>query len=81
MGAVELRNKLIEQFNLFIQDDSKLSALNGFFDAMNTTETPSVIPEEHYQIVGQRRQKMLSGESKGVSWDEVKQQLKQKYGF
>lgn len=81
MGAVELRNKLIEQFNLFIQDDSKLNALDGIFDAMNTVESDSVIPEEHYQIVEERRRKMLSGESKGLSWDEVKQQLKQKYGF
>ena len=31
MGALELRAKLIEQFNLFIQDDSKLIALDGCF--------------------------------------------------
>ena len=31
MGALELREKLIEQFNMFIQDDSKLLALDGIF--------------------------------------------------
>jgi hypothetical protein len=81
MGAVELRNKLIEQFNVFIQDDSKLNALNGIFDAINTTEAPSLVSEEHYKIVEERRRKMLVGESKGLSWDEVKQELKEKYGF
>jgi len=81
MGAVELRSKLIEQFNLFIQDDSKLMALNGIFDAINTTESSSLVPEEHYKIVEERRRKMLAGESKGLSWDSVKQELKAKYGF
>lgn len=36
MEAVELRNKLIEQFNQFIKDDSKLLALDGIFDSINT---------------------------------------------
>ena len=81
MGALELRNKLIEQFNLFIQDDSKLLALDGIFDAINTTDSASVVSEEHYKIVEERRSKRLSGETQGLSWEEVKLQLKNKYGF
>ena len=81
MGAVELRSKLIEQFNLFIQDDSKLMALDGIFDSINTADTPSLVSEEHYKIVEERRRKILAGESKGLSWAEVRQQLKEKYGF
>jgi len=81
MGALELRNKIIEQFNRMIQDDSKLIVLDGMFDSLNTSESPSIVPEEHYKIVEERRKRHLAGKTKGLSWNEVKQQLKDKYGF
>ncbi len=81
MGALELRNKLTEQFNLFIQDDSKLVALDGVFDSMNVVDSPSSVSEEHYKIVEERRRKYHAGETNGSSWEEVKQSLKNKYGF
>ena len=81
MGALELRSKLIEQFNLFLQDDSKLATLDGIFDSMNTIETPSLVSEEYYTIVEERRSKYHAGETNGSTWDEVKQKLKDKYGF
>ncbi len=82
METLELREKLIEQFNEFIQDDSKLVALNGIFDSMNTSKNiPSIVPEEHYKIVEARRLKYHDRETKGSSWDSVKQNLKDKYGF
>ncbi len=82
MGALELREKLIEQFNLFIQDDSKLITLDGIFDSINTPrESPSIVPVEHYKIVEERRRKYHAGETNGSTWSEVKQKLKNKYGF
>lgn len=81
MGALELRSKLIEQFNMFIQDDSKLVALDGVFDSMNAVESSSAVTEEHYKIVEERRRKYHAGETKGSTWSEVKQKLKDKYGF
>jgi hypothetical protein len=82
MGALELKEKLIKQFNLFIQDDSKLFALDGIFDSMNTvTDAPSIVPEEHYRVVEERRRKYHAGETTDSTWDEVKQKLKDKYGF
>ena len=81
MGALELREKLIEQFNLFIQDDSKLLALDGIFDSITTVESDSVVSEDHYKIVEARREKRLAGQTKGQNWDEVKSRLKAKYGF
>jgi len=81
MGALELRNKIIEQFNILIKDDSKLIVLDGMFDSLNTSESPSIIPEEHYKIVENRRKKHLAGQTKSLNWNEVKQQLKNKYGF
>jgi len=81
MGALELRSNLIERFNRMIQDDTKLITLEGVFDSMNAFESSSFVPEEHYKIVEERRRKHLSGESKGQSWQEVKKDLKSKYGF
>ncbi len=81
MGTLELRNKLIEQFNSFIQDDSKLVALNGIFDSINTTESSSSVPEEHYKIIETRRNKRISGQTEGQNWEEIKNNLKEKYGF
>ena len=43
MGAIELRNKLIEQFNLIIQDDTKLATLDGIFDTMETVDWSLII--------------------------------------
>jgi len=81
MGAVELREKLIKQFTLFIQDDSKLLALDGIFDSINATDSDSLVPEDHYKIVEERRTKRLAGETEGLTWDEIKSRLKEKYGF
>lgn len=83
MEALELRNKVINQFQEFIQDDSKLNVLDGIFDAMTITNhnADSLVSEEHYKIVEERYQKKMDGETKGKSWDEVKLQLKEKYGF
>ncbi|MGF1555445.1 addiction module protein [Paucihalobacter sp.] len=82
MGALELRKKLIQQFNVFIQDDSKLVALDGVFDSMNTSkEVPSIVPDDHYNIIEERRRKYHAGETNGSTWEEVKQKLNDKYGF
>ena len=81
MGAPELRSKLIEQFSKFIQDDSKLVTLDGIFDSINTIESPSLVSNEHYNIIEERRRKYHAGETKGATWDEVKQKLIKKYGF
>ncbi|WP_026776884.1 hypothetical protein [Polaribacter sp. Hel_I_88] len=82
METTALRNKIINQFQEFIEDDSKLNILDGVFDAMTTTNTiDSLVSEEHYKKVEDRYQKKIKGETKGKSWDEVKLELQQKYGF
>ncbi len=81
MEVLELRKKLIEQFNLFLQDDSKLVTLNGIFDSMNAVDSSSLVPDSHYEIVEKRRQEFHAGETKGLTWDEVKLNLKKKNGF
>lgn len=81
MAAIELRNSLIERFNRMIKDDSKLMVLDGIFDSMNDVEYPSLVSEEHYKMVEERRRKHLAGETKGKNWDDVKKGIKNKYGF
>lgn len=81
MAAIELRNSLIERFNRIIKDDSKLMTLDGIFDSINIVESPSLVSEEHYKIVEERRRKHLAAETKGKSWDDVKSEIKKKYGF
>lgn len=81
MGAIELRNSLIERFNRIIKDDSKLMTLDGIFDSMTIEESPSLVSEEHYKIVEERRRKHLSGETKGESWEDVRSEIQKKYGF
>jgi len=79
MESLKLRNKLIEQFNTVIQDDAKLAILDGVFDSMTAAEHSYIIPEQHYNLVEERRNKWLEKKACGRSWEEVKKQLKQKY--
>ena len=79
MESIELRNKLIEQFNTVIQDDSKLAILDGFFNAIINSNDASVVSEDHYKKVEERRRKWLNNETNGSSWDNVRMQLKKKY--
>ena len=82
MEALKLRNKLIKQFNALIEDDSKLMFLDGVFDALDTPpKDSSMVPDEHYNLVEERRQKYHSGESVGTNWEELKNIIKKKHGF
>lgn len=81
MEVFELRNKLIEQFNLYIQDDSKLEVLEGVFDALNTEDGTSLISEKHYKVIEERRRKHHVGETTSLTWETVKENLHKKYGF
>ena len=81
METLKLRNKIINQFQLFIKDDTKLDFLNGVFDSINITDSDSLISEKHYKIIEERRQKKILGKTRGKTWDTVKLELKQKHGF
>lgn len=81
MEVRELRRKLIKDFGRFIDDDSKLEILESVFDAIKQDEKQSVIPDSHYNIVAEEREKYLSGELEASSWEEAEQRLNAKYGF
>lgn len=81
MGTKELRRKLIKDFGKFIDDDSKLKILESVFDAINHDEKDSIVPNTHYNLVAEEREKYLSGEIQASSWEETEQRLNAKYGF
>ncbi len=81
MTTLKLRRKLITQFEDIIKDDDKLVALEGVLDALVANDTTSIIPEEHYNIIKESRVNYLSGDIKGMDWEEAKQNLISKYGL
>lgn len=81
METKELRCKLIKDFGKFIDDDSKLEILESVFDAINHDEKESIVSDSHYSLVAEEREKYLSGQIEGSSWEEAEQRLNAKYGF
>jgi hypothetical protein len=81
MEVKELRRKLIKDFGKFIEDDSKLEILESIFDAINHDEKASVVPNSHYDLVAEERNKYLSGKIQPDSWEETEKRLNAKYGF
>ncbi|PAM93139.1 hypothetical protein B4N84_19330 [Flavobacterium sp. IR1] len=81
METKELRRKLIKDFGQLIDDDSKLEILESFFDAINEDEKNSTVPDSHYNMVAEEREKYVSGKIQASSWEEAEQRLNNKYGF
>jgi hypothetical protein len=81
METLELRKKIIQDFSKFIQDDTKLEILEGVFDSINSENKTSIVPDLHYKIVAESREKYLSGIETSTSWEEMQQRLNEKYGF
>lgn len=83
MKTLELRKKLIEQFDLLIQDDSKLMTLDGVFDAINSEDVDysSNISEAHYRVVKERRHQYHDGQASVSDWESVKLRLQKKHGL
>ena len=81
MKTKELRRKLIKDFGKFIEDDSKLEILESVFNAIIDDEKKSNVPDSHYDVVEEEREKYISGANQTSSWEEVEQRLNAKYGF
>lgn len=79
MEALQLKQKLINKFNLLIKDESKWQLLNDFFEVIDLQNANSLISDERMEIVNERREEYLKNENIGLKWDEVKELLKQKY--
>lgn len=80
MGAPELKDKLKAQFKNMLLDNSKLNLLDGIFDALNSENGNSKVPESYYKLVDERRKQYFAGETEGISWNDLKKNLKTKNG-
>lgn len=72
---MDLRNKIIEEFDEIIRNDSNLTILEGVFDSINQEDSNSLVSEEHYKKKNERRKKYLTGETNGASWQELRESL------
>ncbi len=81
MEATKLREKLKAQFSEIIEDDRNLDYLEKIFGIINGTGYTSQVPESHYEIVDERRRKLIAGETIAEDWDIVKEGIKKKHGF
>lgn len=76
METAKLKEKLKIQFLEIIEQDKNLPYLEKVFKAINDSEYVSQVPESHYKIVDERRRKSMAGETKGLTWEEVKRDVK-----
>lgn len=81
MESLDLKNKLKEQFLQILNDETKLSILDGIFDSLTTTFSSLKVSEEHYSLIEERRKKFLAGETTLISWEEIKENIQKKYDF
>ena len=81
METKDVRKKIIVDFGKIIKDDSNVLLLEGIFDAIKTDFSASKVPESHYLVVEEERERYLTETISGISWDDFEAQLLKKYGF
>ncbi len=72
-SIVDIRKRIHEFID--IADERILRIFKGIIDAEEEDDNYSV-PNSHYDVVNERREKYISGESKSYTWDEVKEKAK-----
>ena len=76
MEIAKLKKKLKIQFSEIISNDKNLVYLEKIFETMSGSNYSSQVPEEHYKVVDERRRKSIAGETKGLTWEEIKNEVK-----
>lgn len=79
MSVQERRDKLLEQFQMMIQDEQKMDQLEAMLSGMLNSETSS-LNENQINEVLEIREQVNSGEMKTSPWSEVRARLDMKYG-
>lgn len=70
METVDLRNKVQQQINT--ADEKLLKMIKALVETYKEDEPQPALSEEDYQMIDKRRQAHLAGESKSLTWEEVK---------
>lgn len=55
--------------------------MESVFDAIKHDEKKSIVPDSHYDLVAEERERCFSNEKEASSWEQVEQRLNAKYGF
>lgn len=79
MSVQERRDKLVEQFQMMIQDEHKMDQLESVLNQMLQSDGSS-LNENQKQEVLEIRDQVNSGEMQTTPWSEVKAKLDVKYG-
>lgn len=81
METKEIRKKLMNDFGKILEDDTKFLILEGVFDAINSENPVSKVPESHYLKVEESKTEYLLDKSTAISWEDFEKEMNFKYGF
>lgn len=72
-STVDIRKRIHEFID--IADERILRIFKGIIDAEEEENNYSV-PDSHYDVINERREKYIKGESKSYTWEEVQEKAK-----
>lgn len=72
-STVDIRKRIHEFID--IADERILRIFKGIIDAEEEENNYSV-PDSHYDVINERREKYIKGESKCYTWEEVQEKAK-----
>lgn len=72
-STVDIRKRIHEFID--IADERILRIFKGIIDAEEEEDNYSV-PDSHYDVINERREKYIKGESKSYTWEEVQEKAK-----
>ncbi|SMP01848.1 addiction module protein [Chryseobacterium profundimaris] len=73
-STLEIRKRIHDFID--IADERILRIINSIIDAEEQEDNYPAVPDWHYDVVNERREKYISGESKSYTWEEVKEKAK-----
>ena len=74
MTSTDLRNKIREYVDT--ADVRLLKMMEALAETYQDEVNEPFLSEEHYEILDKRREAHLKGQSKSLSWEEVKRNIK-----
>ncbi|SIT26820.1 hypothetical protein [Chryseobacterium gambrini] len=72
-STVDIRKRIHDFID--IADERILRIFKGIIDAEEEENNYSV-PDSHYDVINERREKYIKGESKSYTWEEVQEKAK-----
>jgi len=70
-STLEIRKRIHDFID--IADERILRIINSIIDAEEQEDNYPAVPDWHYDVVNERREKYIRGESKSYTWEEVQE--------